>query len=214
MGDPAKLSLEDLVRHTRGQVDRLKQSGEHNPALQELDKLIKASDEQVKRLEDWRHGKHPLNFFQRVRRHVGRHSRSLGDVAFAGVLLALAIERLSEKNTVKKERQRMNEEAEMLRLEHARMTSELEASVSDKALLVADMDAALAGSSWKLREGISEALLQHRQRGGGMSFASSGESGGGPDAAGAEKEGPSKEVAADEQGATSNSTAPRKSFMV
>lgn len=101
MGDPAKLSLEDLVRHTRGQVDRLKQSGEHNPALQELDKLIKASDEQVKRLEDWRHGKHPLNFFQRVRRHVGRHSRSLGDVAFAGVLLALAIERLSEKNTVK-----------------------------------------------------------------------------------------------------------------
>lgn len=63
----------------------------------ELDKLIKASEESIKRLEQLQNQKRSLPFTQRVSNHFRKHGNNLISTALAGSVFVVALGRLNQK---------------------------------------------------------------------------------------------------------------------
>lgn len=96
MAGPSSADLDRMMRETQEAMRRL----EAAPAKAkgpDLDDLIRDSDAKLEQIQRWKEGKHPLGFFQRLRRGFAHHQGRWGDVLFAGVVFGLAVERLVEK---------------------------------------------------------------------------------------------------------------------
>ncbi len=65
--------------------------------VSELDKLIKESEEAIKRLEAAQSGHRGIPFTQRLANHVKKNSSSFINIALTGSVLVVALGRLAQK---------------------------------------------------------------------------------------------------------------------